>query len=88
VGTEVNYSLPGNPNPVMDREGAIGYLLDAALNGEETEWLSCSVRLLKMGKKTKAEVQQEVQECATLIGVQTDSNMIDDVIERIEENLL
>jgi len=85
---KTNYALPGNPNETLDRKNALWYLVDACINGEETEWAQCSVRLVGMGKKTKADALKDIREVAGIICVDARDDMLEEAYDIIKDNLL
>jgi hypothetical protein len=83
-----NYALPGNPNETLDRKGAIAYLVDCALNCEDTEWAGCSVSMVRRGHKTVAEAKKDVRECADLSFIKIDDGMLEEAYKILERDAL
>ena len=65
----------------------IGQLVDAALNNPEWEFVSCSVRLINMGHKTKGNVLSELRECAKDLEIEVNETDLDQAFESIKENV-
>jgi hypothetical protein len=84
-----NYSLPPtNPNVFLDRKQALDYLVDECINGSETEWAQCSVRLCGMGRKSKTDALKDIREVAGIVGVDARDDMLLEAFDIINENLL
>ena len=79
-----NYSLPPtNPNVFLDRKQALEYLVDECINGSETEWAACSVRL-----KSKSDAMKDIREVAGIVGVDARDDMLEEAYDIIKDNLL
>ena len=79
-----NYSLqPTNHNVFLDRQAALEYLVDECINGSETEWAACSVRI-----KSKSDALKDIREVAGIVGVDARDDMLLEAFDIIKDNLL
>lgn len=76
-----------NPNPSLTREKAIEYLVDGAINSEETEWVGASVLLHVRGQRTEEEAKAHVREMAALEGVRVDEPMVDEIFNAVKQEM-
>lgn len=82
-----NFALDGNPNKYLDREGAIGHMVDAAINSPDLEWVSCAVLMAIKGQRAPAEARQAVAELPQACHIRATPDMLATVYRRIRKNM-
>ena len=85
---DTNFALANNPNKFLSRSAAVEYLVDACINGCETEWANASVRMVGMGYKTKSDALKDIREVASIVDVYVNDDMLYEAYEVIEANLI